>query len=152
MVEKNTAFTIRQAREEDIPALARFEAEISAVAFGEEAITDPSFHATKLRKAMEKDASGMFVLEIDCTVNGWLWMDMKTNFITKETYANFRSFYTTEECCCGEALLNRGMDYCRERGAGSVVGKVHTGNLPMRSLYKNAGFTATHITMEYRFL
>lgn len=146
---------IRQARESDIDTLARFEAEISAISFAEEAITDLAFHAGKIRKALEKGGA-MFVMESDERKNeitGWLWMDIKTNFLTQERYVNFRSFYIKEDTRGGKeggALLQYGLDYCAARGVKSVVGKTHTSNLPMRALYKSMGFKATHITMEYR--
>ena len=81
-------------------------------------------------------------------------MDGKENFLTGETYVNFRSFYIVRERQGGgaaKALLERGMEFCRETGAKSVVGKVRVSNLPMRALYKSFGFEATHITMEHNF-
>jgi len=155
-------YNIRQAQESDIPALAGFEAEISVISFGGEAVTDPDFHARKIRKSMDKDPAGMFVMTerpreggeaAAERVIGWLWMDGKENFLTGENYVNFRSFYIAKERENGGAaklLLERGMEFCRNIGAKSVVGKVHIANLPMRALYKSFGFEATHITMEYK--
>ncbi|MDR1664905.1 MAG: GNAT family N-acetyltransferase [Clostridiales bacterium] len=143
---------IRRAVSADIPALAEYEREISVISFGGEAITDLAHHEKRLRKSMEQDSGGMFVLEKGSAVAGWLWMDMKTNFLTQENYANFRSFYIAENARGGseaEALLDFGMEWCREKGARRVVGKVHAGNAPMRALYRKAGFEATHITMEW---
>ncbi|MCL2352757.1 MAG: GNAT family N-acetyltransferase, partial [Firmicutes bacterium] len=136
---------------------------------------DADFHARKLKKGFDKDPSGMFVMverrdqdkngvlanardkapdaAAGERVIGWLWMDGKENFLTGESYVNFRSFYIAVEYRGSEAaraLMGRGMEYCREAGAKSVVGKVHVSNLPMRALYREFGFQATHITMEYK--
>ena len=145
---------IRNAVFDDIPVLAEFEREISAISFGDEAVTDINHHITRLKKSMEKTAGGMFVLENGVTINGWLWMDIKTNFLTEEKYVNFRSFYLTENIrgtAEGDELLTHGLNWCRENNVRRVVGKVHSRNLPMRALYKKAGFEATHVTMEFDF-
>ena len=143
---------IRNAREEDVAALVRFEIEISVVSFGVEAITDAAHHENRLRKAMKKDGcAGMFVLMCGGEIAGWLWMERKTNFLTGDAYANFRSFYITENLRGkpeSEDFLSYGIDWCKKQGLVRIAGKVHSSNLPMRALYKKAGFRATHLTME----
>ncbi len=145
--------TIRKAETTDIPRLAEFEKEISIISFGDEAIVDLAFHEKKLRKSYDKNSEGMFVMETDGVVNGWLWMEPKTNFLTEDRYINFHSFYVSEALRGGpeaEELMAFGMDFCQKMKAASVVGKVNVNNLAMRSLYKKFGFQATHITMEWQ--
>ncbi len=142
---------IRPCTEGDVMCLAGFEAEISRISFGDEAVTDPEFHARKLRESMQKNNAGMLVMTLDEGVCGWMWVDIRTNSVTKERYVNFRSFYLSPEVRgtdCGKRLMQHGLEYCRRNGAKHIVGKVHTSNIPMRSLYKECGFKATHITME----
>ena len=137
----------------DAPVLAEFESEISRISFQEEAITDLEFHRQKILKAIPKEREGMLVLDNHGEICGWLWMAMKTNSLTGEKYVNFRSFYIKESYRGTEyvdQLLEKGINDCREMGAGSIVGKVHAQNLPMRVLYKNHGFQPTHLTMELK--
>lgn len=143
---------IRPIEEKDLAAVAEFEIAISIISFGEEAVTDPEFHIRKLRKAMLQERPGMLVLDIEGEVSGWLWMTPKTNFVTKETYMNFKSFYIKDShrgTDYVEDLMDAGMAYSREQQARRIVGHVHVSNLPMRALYKNYGFKPVHLTMEY---
>ena len=150
---------IRPAEERDVPVLAGFEREISVISFGQEAIVDEEFHAEKIRKALKKNNAGMLVMETsendyESKLIGWLWMDERTNSLTHETYVNFRSLYIAEAWRGrpeSARLMARGMAYCEGIGASNVVGKVHILNPGMRAMYKNFGFQATHLTMEYRF-
>ena len=54
-------YNMREIKEEDFGAVAKFEIEISEISFGEKAITDLEFHCKKLAKA--KDRRGMTVIE-----------------------------------------------------------------------------------------
>lgn len=54
-------YNMREIKEEDFEAVAKFEIEISEISFGEKAITDLEFHCKKLAKA--KDRRGMIVIE-----------------------------------------------------------------------------------------
>src|SRR5690349_17127159 len=65
--------TIRVAEERDLPALVAFEIRIAEISFGRDAITDPAVHEKKLRKALERNEPGMFVLDREGRVLGWLW-------------------------------------------------------------------------------
>lgn len=144
---------IRTIKPEDAPVLAEYESEISRISFQEQAITDLEFHRQKILKAIPKERDGMLVLDNDGEICGWLWMAIKTNSLTGEKYVNFRSFYIKESYRGTEyvdQLLVKGVDNCRKMGAGSIVGKVHAQNLPMRVLYKNHGFQPTHLTMELK--
>ena len=144
-------WAIRLIETGDIKQVAAFELEISIISFGGGAVTDIGHYNKKIEKAMKKNPDGMFVLTQNGRVCGWLWMDMNINFTTGDEYANFRSFYISENLRgsgAAEYLLEYGLDWCRKRGAVKVVGKVHSGNMQMRALYKQLGFTATHISME----
>lgn len=144
-------YMIRQITESDFYEIAQMEIEISKISFGNEAITDREFHKRKIADAFYKDKKGMFVMATDEKVVGWLWMDKKSNYLTKETYVNFRSFYIDADFRGSEAadsLMNVGLDYARSIKAKHIIGKVHVDNLPMRAVYKNHGFQSTHITME----
>lgn len=138
--------------EKDFYDIAKYEVEISKISFQDEAITDIEFHKNKLITSYKKDHSGMLVLADDTNeVKGWLWMDKKTNFLTKEAYINFRSFYVDTSIRGMEyvdLLMEEGMNYARNCNARNIIGKVHVDNLPMRTVYKKHGFKPTHITME----
>jgi ribosomal protein S18 acetylase RimI-like enzyme len=144
---------VRQATPADLPVIVQFEIEIARISFPEDPVTDPDVHRKKLRKAMEKNPDGMFVVEADGRVVGWLWITINTNFTTGERYANFRSLALAPEWRGEElarSLVEFGIDYCRQRDAGWITGKVHVDNLPMRVLYRETGFHAKHLTMELR--
>ncbi|WP_239551531.1 GNAT family N-acetyltransferase [Paenibacillus elgii] len=144
---------IRPIKQEDVAQVAEFEKEISVISFGSEAVTDLEFHRRKLEKAIPREQEGMLVLELEGRVAGWLWMTLKENFVTKENYIQFKSFYAAESCRGTEAvtaLFEAGMDFAGRRKARRIVGHVHVSNLPMRALYKNYGFAPTHLTMEYK--
>ena len=143
---------IRPAAESDLPALVAFEIAIARISFPHDAVTDPAVHEKKLRKALERGEPGMFVLERDGQVRGWLWATFNTNFLTGEQYATFRSLAVDEaipdHAALAEALFSYGIAYARAAGMLEVTGKVHVGNTPMRLLYKKAGFEAEHLTMK----
>lgn len=143
---------VRQVNLTDLPRLADYEADISQISFGEAAITDVTFHLNKIKKAISKEQNGMLVLEVNGEISGWLWMAVKTNFLTGEKYVNFKSFYISPEYRGSHyvnELLDAGLEYCRQESVQRVVGHVHVSNLGMRVLYKEYGFQPTHLTMEY---
>lgn len=144
-------YIIRKANENDISCIAEMEREICEISFQENAITDILFHEKRLLKAMFSNNEGMYVVESENQIMGWLWMDAKENFLTKERYINFRSFYIDEKIRGTKIvnqLLQKGFEYARKVNAKKIVGKVFVENIPMRAIYKNAGFHATHLTME----
>lgn len=144
--------TIRQITEADFLSVAQMEIEISKISFREEAITAIEFHKKRIIDSFHKDNKGMFVLAAeDGRVLGWLWMDKKSNYLTKEIYVNFRSFYVDASIRGSEyadQLMDVGLNYAKSIHAKHIVGKVHVDNIPMRAVYKNCGFQPTHVTME----
>ncbi len=149
-VQHECGYLIREATMEDVPTVAAYEREISIISFGDEAVTDMAFHEKKVDDAIKAKKKGMLVILHEGRVCGWLWMDLKTNFITKDAYVNFKSFYIDQEHRgkASELLLSRGMEFCEKMGAKHIVGKVHVDNVAMRTLYKSFGFAPTHLTME----
>ena len=144
-------FIIRQMQLEDVDALADMEIGIAEISFGDGAIRDAEFHKKRILSAFMKDPGGMLVLEYGGDALGWLWMDKRENYLTGECYINFRSFYISEKIRGQgqtEALLRKGLEYCKSVNAERITGKVHADNLPMRAIYKSLGFKPTHITME----
>lgn len=149
---------VREARSADIEELAKFEAEIAAISFGEDAVTDARQHVKKIERALIKGDDIMLVLvmgdEMGGVVAGWLWITVNTNMFTGEKYANFRSFALKPEVRGGESsrsLFSEGLKRLKRIGdIARVVGKVHVSNLPMRILYKELGFEPQHLTMELR--
>jgi len=145
--------SIRQVTAADLPVIVEFEVEIARISFPENPVTDPEAHHKKLRKALKREPDGMFVAEVEGQVVGWLWITMNTNFVTGERYATFRSLALRPEWRGKElarSLVEFGIDYSRQHGARWITGKVHVSNLPMRVLYRDTGFHAKHLTMEFR--
>jgi GNAT superfamily N-acetyltransferase len=144
---------IRQATAADLPTIVEFEVEIARISFPENPVTDPDVHHKKLAKALQKEPDGMFVMEVEGQIVGWLWITMNTNFVTGERYATFRSLALSPGWRGRQnarSFVEFGIDYCRQRGANWITGKVHVNNLPMRVLYRDTGFHAKHLTMEFR--
>jgi ribosomal protein S18 acetylase RimI-like enzyme len=144
--------TVRDAQVADIPQIAAFEAEIAAISFGDDAVTDPAQHVKKLQRAIDRGEDIMLVLAEGAKVLGWLWVSINTNMFTGDSYANFRSFILAKELRGSEwadKLFQAGIAQVKEYGEVTrVVGKVHVDNLPMRVLYKEWGFQPQHLTME----
>jgi GNAT superfamily N-acetyltransferase len=147
-------WTLRAARADDVDAIAGYEVEIARISFGDDAVDDPAVHARKLERGLEKSPGGMVVADDDDggRVVGWLWMAVNQNFLTGERYANFRSLAVdpayADASAVAEALLERGLAYATEEGAGYVVGKVAVGNVAMRVLYQKHAFAPAHLTMQ----
>lgn len=142
---------IRVMEHHDIVQVAQIEIEISVISFGRDAVIDPQFHIKKLEKAIRNEQEGMLILEVDESIGGWMWITPRENSITKEKYANFKSFYIApvlRGTSYVEELFEEGIAYCRREQVEQIVGKVHVENLPMRLLYKKYGFKPTHLTME----
>lgn len=144
-------YIIRKVEEQDISILADIEVKICIISFQEDAVTDIEFHRKKIMKSYVKNNDGMFVIIDGDNIYGWLWADKKENYITKEPYVNFISFYIDEKIrgnTLVNKLFNKGIEYGLRINAKKITGKVYADNLPMRAIYKNAGFKATHISME----
>jgi L-amino acid N-acyltransferase YncA len=151
-------YLIREARPEDLDAIAAFETEIARVSFGDEAVTDTALHKRRVSGALGKpgeitlvavgaadDAAGAPV--------GWAWVSGRTNSLTGARYGNFRSLAVADvpgRSQIGELLLAAVLEAAREGGLHQLTGKVHARNLGMRALYRKFGFEATHLTMDKR--
>lgn len=144
-------YAVRAARESDLDALARFEADIARVSFGDDAVVDVAVHRKKLARAMEKDARGMFAADAGDRVAGWLWVAINTNFLTGDRYANFRSL-AVDRADRGselpELLLEAGIGFACDEGASEVTGRVHVGNEAMRTIYRKFGFEASYLVLR----
>ncbi|MFF1549131.1 GNAT family N-acetyltransferase [Streptomyces sp. NPDC058291] len=152
LAERARPYVTRQADERDLPAIGRFEAEIARVSFGEDAIDDPARWETRLGRAMEKSKEGMIVAHRpgDEPV-GWCWVSINQNAMTGDRYANFRSLAASPVDNRGdvaELLLTAGLEFCLANGITEVVGRVHVGNVPMRTVYRKFGFDPTSLSMK----
>ncbi|MFJ3493264.1 GNAT family N-acetyltransferase [Streptomyces sp. NPDC086091] len=154
LAERAAPFTTRQAGERDLPAIGEFEAEIARVSFGEDAVDDPAHWAARLGRAMEKSRKGMIVAAgPDGEAAGWCWVSINQNAMTGDRYANFRSLAVAplaNRADVAELLLTAGLEFCRTHGITEVVGRVHVGNVPMRTVYRKFGFDPATLTMKLR--
>ncbi|MET9129497.1 GNAT family N-acetyltransferase [Streptomyces antibioticus] len=145
-------YLTRQADERDLPAIGAFEAEIARVSFGEDAIDDPARWSARLGRAMEKSKEGMIVAHgPDGEPVGWCWVSVNQNAMTGDRYANFRSLAVSPLDNRGdvaELLLTAGLEFCLTKGITEVVGRVHVGNVPMRTVYRKFGFDPTSLSMK----
>ena len=154
---KAAPYTVRPAKERDLDVLAAFEVDIARKSFGEDAVDDPKRHRARLARAMVKSRLGMFVAcgpGDDGDVVGWLWMSTNQNAMTGTWFANFRSLATApveQRSEVAELLIATGLRFADDQGLGEVVGKVYSGNLEMRTLYRRFGFTSTHLKMQLKF-
>jgi L-amino acid N-acyltransferase YncA len=149
-------YLIREARAEDLDAIAGFEVEIARVSFGDEAITDAGLHRRRVAGALGKPGEVTLVAVAETAPGrpvGWAWLSGRTNALTGARYGNFRSLAVADmpgRSEIGELLLAAVLRAADEGGMRQLTGKVHAGNLGMRALYRKFGFEATHITMEKR--
>lgn len=152
LAERARPYVTRGADERDLPAIGRFEAEIARVSFGEDAIDDPQRWATRLGRAMEKSKEGMIVADAPGGEPvGWCWVSINQNAMTGDRYANFRSLAVSPVDNRGdvaELLLTAGLEFCLANGITEVVGRVHVGNVPMRTVYRKFGFDPTSLSMK----
>lgn len=142
---------IREAAHTDLDAIVAFELEIARISFGDEAVLDPEMHSRRVVKALDDPGEGTFVAGGDGEALGWLWVSARKNFLTGEEYGFLRSIAVAPSAVgtsLGEELLAAGVEWARARGAREVTGKVHVGNVAMRTVYRGAGFSAQHLTMR----
>lgn len=146
--------TVRPAAERDLDALVDFEITIAQESFGDDALTDRDRHRSRLAKGLERDPDGCLVAVDDADrAIGWCWMAINTNFLTEDRYANFRSLAVApgpDSSEVARALISAGLSFAWANDVTDVVGKVNAANLPMRTLYREAGFEPRHLTMELR--
>ena len=138
----------------DVEAIVGYEIEIAIVSFAEDAITDPAIHRKRVTGALGKPGEVMLVAVAahapDVPV-GWAWLSARTNSLTSARYGNFRSLAVSDgpdRGPIGELLMAAVLEAADRAGMTQLTGKVHAGNLGMRTLYRKFGFTATHLTME----
>lgn len=151
-------YRIRDARPDDLDAIAGFEVEIAVVSFGAEAITDPALHRRRVAGSIGKPGEITLVAVPDAADGpdaplGWAWMSARTNSLTGARYGNFRSLAVADlpdRGIIGELLMTAILAAADRERFTLLTGKVHAANLGMRSLYRAFGFTAAHITMEKR--
>jgi GNAT superfamily N-acetyltransferase len=170
-------YLIRGAVAGDLDAIAEFEIQIARVSFSDDAIVDPALHRRRVSGALGKPGEIMLVAvarpdagpgEEDAaaaagagdtaagtagTLVGWAWMSPRTNSLTGARYGNFRSLAVADvagRSQIGEMLLAAVLRAAADAGLSQLTGKVHAGNLGMRSLYRKFGFEAAHLTMEKR--
>jgi GNAT superfamily N-acetyltransferase len=159
-------YVIRAAAEGDLDAIAQFEIEIARISFGDDAITDPALHRKRVSGGLGKPGEVMLVavagpepataqerVPAGGTLAGWAWMSPRANSLTGARYGNFRSLAVADipdRSQVGELLLAAVLQAAADAGLAQLTGKVHAGNLGMRTLYRKFGFEAAHLTMEKR--
>ena len=145
-------FTLRDFRASDIDAVAGFEAAIAVRSFADEAVTDLDHYRKKLGKLLKYGDDWTKVLvSADGTVIGWAWVAARQNFITGESYADFRSLFVDgvrAGPAAAIALLRAVMAHAEAKGFTRIVGRTATSNDAMRSLYQLAGFAERHVVYE----
>jgi len=149
------SYLIRGAAEGDLDAIAGFEIDIARMSFGTEAITDPALHRKRVSGALGRPGEITLIAaarQAPGTPLGWAWMSARTNSLTGARYGNFRSLAVADgpdRSLIGELLLAAVLRAADHAQFTQLTGKVHAGNLGMRTLYRKFGFEATHVTMEW---
>jgi L-amino acid N-acyltransferase YncA len=153
-MNSDTSYLVRQATQDDLEALVRFEIEIAEVSFGDEAVTNPALHRKRVAGALGKPGEVTLVAAARHAPGvplGWAWLSARTNSLTGDRYGNFRSLAVSDmpdRSLIADLLMAAVLAAADENGMTQLTGKVHAGNLGMRALYRKFGFTATHLTME----
>ncbi len=151
-----TGYLVRPATAADVEAIVAYEIDIAVVSFADDAITDPALHRKRVTGALGKPGEIMLVAVAERAPDapvGWAWVSARTNSLTGDRYGNFRSLATSagpDRGHVGEVLMAAVLAAADKAGLTQLTGKVHAGNLGMRTLYRKYGFTATHLTMERR--
>jgi L-amino acid N-acyltransferase YncA len=149
-----TGYLVRPATARDVEAIVAYEIDIAIVSFAADAVTDPGLHRKRVTGGLGKPGEIMLVaaaVEAPEVPVGWAWVSARTNSLTGDRYGNFRSLATSDgpdRAAIGELLMGAVLAAAGEAGLTQLTGKVHAGNLGMRTLYRKYGFTATHLTME----
>jgi ribosomal protein S18 acetylase RimI-like enzyme len=164
-----TDYQVRPATDGDVEAIVAYEIDIARISFAEEAITDPKLHRKRVTGALGKPGEIMLVaVAVQAPAEqrgvgspgaqqpvGWAWLSARTNSLTGDRYGNFRSLATSDvpdRSRIGEVLMSAVLAAAAEAGLSTLTGKVHAENVGMRTLYRQFGFTATHLTMERKAL
>jgi GNAT superfamily N-acetyltransferase len=141
----------RRLRAEDIDTVAGFEREIASISFPEDPVLDLEFYKKRLSAALRDRKSHLIVLDLDGEPIGWAWIAPRTNFVTKEIYADLKSFYVAPRfrgSFCAMRLMGACLAYCRTHGLNRVVGRTSAQNANMKALYRWFSFTPKHVTFE----
>ena len=149
--EQSNPILVRPLRPADIPAIAEFEREIARISFPEDPVDDIAFYERKLAAAARDSKNHLIVLEQADRIAGWAWIAPRTNFITKETYGDLRSFYIAAPArgtACAMRLMRACLDFCREKGLSRVVGRTNAANVNMQAIYRLFEFQPKHVTYE----
>lgn len=135
-----------------VPEIAKFEAEIARISFPDDPVTDLAFYEKKLGRAARNREPGTFVAEAaDGTPLGWAWISKRENFVTGETYGDFRSLFVAEAARTlpvGLKLMQRCEQFCGENGLTKIVGRTSVHNDTMLALYDVFGFASKHVVLE----
>jgi ribosomal protein S18 acetylase RimI-like enzyme len=135
----------------DIPRVAQFEREIARISFPEDPIDDLGFYERKLAAALGERKHLLLVLELYGEVVGWAWLAPRSNFVTKESYGDLRSFYIDARIrgtAAALRLMRACLDHCRAQGLKRMVGRTAATNEQMQALYRLVGFEPKHVTFE----
>ncbi|MGH3301787.1 MAG: GNAT family N-acetyltransferase [Streptosporangiaceae bacterium] len=149
-----TGYLIRPALAGDVEAIVGYEIDIAVVSFAEEAVTDPALHRRRVTGALGKPGEITLVAAAEQALEvpvGWAWVSARTNSLTGDRYGNFRSLATSavpDRSAIGELLMAAVLAAASQAGLARLTGKVHAGNVGMRTLYREFGFAATHLTMD----
>jgi ribosomal protein S18 acetylase RimI-like enzyme/DNA-directed RNA polymerase subunit RPC12/RpoP len=145
---------MRPARLEDLPEIVKMEIEIVRISFPDDPIDDPEVHLRKFTKLLERGEKGMFVMESENRVVGWLWITINSHFLEQVAYGNIRSVAAHPDWRrkgVGRELVKFAIAYGEQHQAKWITTKVHADNEAMKNLYLDLGFQIKHLTMERRF-
>jgi L-amino acid N-acyltransferase YncA len=149
-----TQYAVRPAAAGDVETIVAYEIDIAVVSFADDAVTDPALHRKRVTGALGKAGEITLVAvaeQVPEVPVGWAWVTARTNSLTGGRYGNFRSLATSDvpdRSRIGELLMTAVLAAAAKEGLAQLTGKVHAGNLGMRTLYREFGFAATHLTME----
>ena len=143
-------YHFRSLREDDLDWIARFECEIAASSFGNEAVTDLAFHKKRLSVSLGRQ--GAIVAETDRgDIVGWALVSSRQNAVSGEVYGDFRSLFIVPEHRGGKlafSLLSEVIDYGLRNEWTRLVGRTAANNKAMQAIYRIFQFEARHITYE----
>jgi L-amino acid N-acyltransferase YncA len=142
---------LRQLRRDDIDTIASFEREIAKISFPDDPILDIGFYAKKMARLVGDPEIGTFVADNDGAPVGWAYVSKRTNFITKEVYADFHSIYVAPNqrgSGVVSKLANAIVDYCTGQKLSKVVFRTRATNEPMKAVLARHGYVATQIYYE----
>ena len=142
---------LRKLAADDFEVVAGYEAEIAKISFPDDPITDLGFYIRKLERLVDdRHATGIVAVAEDEVV-GWASVSRRTNFITKEPYADFHSIYVSEShrgTSVAADLVAAVFRFCQERRLDRVVFRTRASNERMKAVLARFGFVPTQIYYE----